>query len=63
MQEITPSPPLFRDMLHKINFTPEVDMFASPGNCKLAKFVSRWPHHEAVGVDALKMDLTLFDKV
>ena len=38
-------------------FRPEVDMFASPGNCQLEKFVSRFPHHQAVGVDALKCPL------
>ena len=35
----------------------EVDMFASPGNAQLGKFVSRHPHWQAVGVDALKCPL------
>jgi hypothetical protein len=36
---------------------PEVDMFASPGNALLQKFVSRWPHWQAWGVDALAMPM------
>ena len=32
-------------------------MFASPGNSKLKKFVSRWPHHQAWAVDALQCSL------
>jgi hypothetical protein len=35
------------------NFHPQVDMFASPGNAQLAAFVSRWPHFQAVSVNAL----------
>jgi len=35
----------------------EVDLFASPGNKKLPKFVARWPHWEALGVDALQIPL------
>ena len=34
-----------------------VDMFASPGNSQLQTLVCRWPHHQAVGCDALEMDL------
>ena len=33
------------------------DLFASPGNKKLEKFVSRWPHWEASAVDALQCPL------
>ena len=36
---------------------PEVDMFASPGNAQLGKFVSRHPHWQAVGVDAVRCPL------
>jgi hypothetical protein len=36
---------------------PTVDMFASPGNSQLQKFVCRWPHHQAMGCNALEMDL------
>ena len=32
---------------------PTVDMFASPGNAKLRKFVTRYPHFQALKVDAL----------
>ena len=35
----------------------EVDMFASPGNTQLKKFVSRWPHYQAIGCNALEVDL------
>ena len=38
-------------------FVPEVDMFASPGNAQLRAFVSRWPHHQAIAVNALDCDL------
>ena len=38
--------------------TPKVDMFASPGNHQLELFVARWPHHQAVGCNALEVDLT-----
>ena len=31
---------------------PKVDMFASPGNAQIFKFVTRWPHHQAFLVDA-----------
>jgi hypothetical protein len=37
--------------------TPTVDMFASPGNHQLQKFVSRYPHWQAIEVDALKCPL------
>ena len=33
---------------------PEVDMFASAGNAKFHKFVTRWPHYQTWRVDALK---------
>jgi hypothetical protein len=36
---------------------PQVEIFASPGNHKLEKFVSQWPHWQAWGWDALHMDL------
>jgi hypothetical protein len=52
-------PSLFKRLVEKFApFCPQVDMFASPSNCKLKQFVARWPHHQAVGVDALKMDLS-----
>ena len=44
------------------SITPAVDMFASPGNTRFPKFVSRWPHYQAIGTDALKMDLTCIDR-
>ena len=34
-----------------------VDMFASPGNAQLKKFVCRWPHHQALAVNALETPL------
>jgi hypothetical protein len=37
--------------------TPRIDMFASPGNCQLSRFVSRHPHWQAWGVDALQCPL------
>ena len=36
---------------------PLVDMFASPGNHQLKRFVARWPHHQAVACNALEIDL------
>ena len=33
--------------------TPLVDFFASPGNHQVPQFVSRWPHFQAIAVDAL----------
>ncbi len=36
---------------------PQVDMFASPGNSQLVHFVSRNPHWQAIGVDALQFPL------
>ena len=44
-------------------FFPLVHMFASPGNKQLKNFVSRWPHHEAVAVNALETCLLPFQKV
>ena len=44
------------------SITPAVDMFVSPGNAKFHKFVSRWPHYQAIGTDALKKDLTCIDQ-
>ena len=35
----------------------QVDLFASPGNKKLNKFVARWPHWQALGVDSLNISL------
>jgi hypothetical protein len=42
---------------------PTVDMFASPGNCQLPKFVTRWPHFQAVAVDALQCPLKDFTEI
>ena len=38
---------------------PKVDMFASPGNKKLPLWVGRFPHHGALGCNALEMPLDL----
>ena len=40
---------LFRFLLHRMKTfqPPEVDMFASPGNHQLPKFVARYPHWQA----------------
>ena len=35
----------------------KTDLFASPDNKKLEKFVARWPHWEATAVDALQCPL------
>ena len=43
--------------------TPTVDVFASPGNTKLEKFISRWPHHQAAAVDALTCPLEKFQEL
>jgi hypothetical protein len=50
---------LFHFLLHRMeNFqTPQVDMFASPGNHQLPKFVARYPHWQAWEVDALRCPL------
>ena len=49
---------IFRQVLTMfLPFRPEVDMFTSPGNRKLPKVVSRFPHHEAYLVDALQCPL------
>ena len=36
---------------------PQIDCFASPGNTKLPKFISRWPHFQAHLVNALQCPL------
>ena len=53
------NPKIFKNILHIFypKVIPEIDMFASPGNRKLTKFVSRWPHHQAWGHNALEMSL------
>ena len=54
-------PPLFlqaRKIFQSWGFTPAVDMFASPGNAQLQKFVARWPHHQAIGCNALELNLS-----
>jgi hypothetical protein len=52
--------PLLFQQIREI-FSPhlllETDLFASPGNKKLESFVSRWPHWQARGVDALQCPL------
>ena len=45
------------------DFSPLVDMFASPGNKQLDNFVSRWPHSEATAINALETSLCPFQKV
>ena len=48
----------------QVVFQPQVDMFASLGNAQLPQFVSRWPHHQAVAVNALEIQLGVqFQKV
>ena len=51
---------LFLALLRKMRTfaKPQVDMFASPGNHQLPKFVSRYPHWEAFMVNALTCPLT-----
>jgi transcriptional regulator of met regulon len=50
---------LFLHLLKKVrkHITPQVDMFASPGNHQLPNFVARYPHWQAWEVDALKCPL------
>jgi hypothetical protein len=36
---------------------PDTDMFASSGNKKISKFVTRYPHFQALKFDALNCDL------
>ena len=50
---------LFKWLLRRMNkfATPHVDMFSSPGNHQLPKFVARYPHWQAWEVDALKCPL------
>ena len=56
---------LFQTLLAKNSpwIRPKVDMFASPGNHQLGKFVSRYPHWEAVATDALQCPLEQFQEV
>jgi hypothetical protein len=57
---------IFQEMLKIFSdakFSPTVDMFASPGNKKFPQFVSRWPHHQAVAVNALECPLQQFRDV
>ena len=44
-------------------FHPETDMFASPGNHQLPKWVCRWPHQGASAVNALECPLRNFQNV
>ena len=54
---------LNRKLFHHLTFlmrnyiTPDIDIFASPGNHQLPKFVTRYPHWQATEVDALKCPL------
>jgi len=50
---------LFKKLKSKMSkfVRPEIDMFASPGNHKLKKFVSRYPHWESDRQDALACTL------
>ena len=59
-QDYQLDPEIFKMILENFrgHIFPEIDMFASPGNAQLDKFVSRWPHWQAWGVDALQMDLS-----
>lgn len=53
-------PPLLHQALRIFQskgFTPTVDMFASPGNAQFPQFVARWPHHQAIGCNALELNL------
>ena len=60
--DYTLNPTLFQQMwkLFRPHFPQGkciVDMFASPGNAKFPLFISRHPHWEALGMDALNMAL------
>ena len=50
---------LFLTLVKKMkpHIQPKVDMFASPGNHQLPKFVARYTHWEAIEVDPLKCRL------
>ena len=48
---------LFLHLENILKFRSHIDMFASPGNCKKARFVSRWPHFQADRIDALRCRL------
>jgi len=57
--DYTLHPPLFQWLCKSFKdwITPEVDCFASPGNCQLQKFIARWTHHQAWRVNALTCSL------
>ena len=42
---------------------PVIDMFASPATALLPHFVSRWPHHQALMVNALACNLSSINHV
>ena len=56
---------LFRFLKEKLSIfiDPQVDMFASPGNHQLERFVSKYPHWEAITSDALNCSLKTFQKI
>jgi transcriptional regulator of met regulon len=53
---------LFLHLMHRLrgHCLPQIDMFASPGNHQLPKFVCRDPHWQATEVNALKCPLESF---
>jgi hypothetical protein len=57
--DYTLNPHLFQKILTFFHqwLKPDTDMFASPGNRKFHKFVTRYPHFQALKVDALNCDL------
>ena len=63
--DYTLDPSLFKELVKMQNqrIAPQVDMFASPGNHQLQKFVSRYPHWQATASDALKCPLEKFTEV
>ena len=62
--DYTLNPKVFKEIpnLFQAQIILEVDLFASPGNSKLKKFVSRWPHWQSAAVDALLAPLDSLGK-
>ena len=57
--DYTLHPDIFQKIcqLFQQKVSPQIDLFASPGNSQLPQFVSRWPHHQAIATDAMRCNL------
>ena len=57
-EEVYLDPKVFHYACHRLQFTPDLDIFASSENAQVTRFISAYPMTRSCGVNAFNYDLT-----